>query len=342
MSLPPAVPGSPNPEDVSNASPVTRSEGENLARLILRRTRYVAAILLSAALFWYLAWSFVAPPPQWGSVSLLAWQSWAGVLGMIVLFVLFLATITLSALLTHPDAPHTGLYCAALGMAALAIRGGPINMLLEYGELHGKISTIHGRLLWEALIWAVLIIIVEFFNRVLFRRLFANRVWLHRVGLLVEDAQTGEIPGLVWGKADDEISGASKEGPHPMLINAAALVTSLILATILLQVFMQSQAKGQVLFACFVSFGLSTLVSHYIFPRSAVWALWLAIPLTAAVGYLRAKTNTPFPNHAATALARALPIDYIVAGLPGAILGYQVSLRSHLHPGEKTEDHAQG
>jgi hypothetical protein len=64
----------------------------------------------------------------------------------------------------------------------------------------------------------------------------------------------------------------------------------------------------------------------------------LAVPLTAACGYLYGMNMQGlYPGEPGFFMARALPIDYISAGIPGAILGYYAGFRWSLHTPPETE-----
>ena len=306
---------------------------ESMPAVVLRRSRYVVAIVVSGILFYYLAWRLVAPPPPLEGASILLWPLQSPLAASIALAAALILSLALAMLLTHPDAPHTALYCGALGLAALAIKGGTIHLILEEANFAHTIPDLHRRLACECGIWAGLIILAELFTRILFNAFFANTSWITRHGLSA-DGLTRLSPilsSLLQPLPDSGSKAKSEGGLPPVLVNLIAFAFAVVLAVIFLSIFMQSQLKGQVLFACFAAFGLAVFIAHYVLPTASTWPLWLAIPATAAVGYYFASTTVYYPGHAATNLARALPMDYISAGLPGAILGYYTSVRTHLH-----------
>jgi hypothetical protein len=290
---------------------------------VWRRTRYAAAVALSAGLFCWLGWNVAAPPPNWGSVSLVVWQSHS-YFSLLILTVILLAASALAALIVHPDSPHMGLFCALLGMSVLSIRGGTVHMLMVYGEqTHGS-AAIANAMAVECIMWGCVALLADAFARFFHDRLLANTKWIHRAD--------PELSRRVMSKADPRLSvGVSQtissslhtdkiKGPLRIPL---AMAMSGAIAFLLLYVFMQTQMKGQVLMACFAAFLLATICAYMAFPTVPFWAILMAVPMTGAMGYVLSRDGTaPYPGHAPFFAMRALPIDYLTAGGPGAILGY--------------------
>jgi len=327
--------------------PIASFSPESVWSITLRRARYFTAIVISGAIFWTVGWAFAAPPPQFAGISLLAWAPAAGLIGAILLTILLFVCITISMLITHPDAPHTGLYCALLGLAGLAIRGGGIFMLLDTHEFTRGLPAVFSMLAAECGVWAIILIFAEVFSRLIYASFFANTAWIGRSG--VDPARFDRRLGArgLYAAFGDIArarieSGMDRKPVPPMLANAGAFLISAATAAILLALFMKSQEKGQVLFAAFLSFGLAGFLANFAFPDSSPWPIWLSIPIVATVGYLVAPVNLPFPGHAASAMSCALPIDYLSAGIPGAILGYYTSLRLRFHNAAAEADAAIG
>ncbi len=111
-----------------------------------------------------------------------------------------------------------------------------------------------------------------------------------------------------------------------------ALAATVLIGGTLLTIMLRTELKGQVLFACFISFGIAAFAAQQIFPRTAPGPIWAGVPLTALIGFVMAGHSTfAYPGHIGLALARGLPIDYISAGIPGAVLGYYTGLRWQIH-----------
>jgi hypothetical protein len=305
------------------------------------RTRYAGAIAVAGLLFCTLGWPFAAPHPAMEGVSLLVWQH--GLVGSLVLALLLLAATGICSLLIHPDSPHMGLFCALLGMACLSIKGGTIHMLAQYAldpTVHSPLPAITYRklgllLMIECVQWAFLFFIAEAFARFLHDRVFSNTRWItrHSPDLVVEVLRNrrvgvnprghgllGEAHGLAKMLQTDKLT-RTVAAPLALIVNA-------VLAMVLLKVFLQTEAKGQVLIGLFASFTISTVISYLMFSQAPLHAFLLALPVAAGVGYYWGSTVVPaYPGHVGFFMMRALPIDYFTAGMAGAIIGYYGGFR---------------
>jgi hypothetical protein len=310
----PAAPASDTP-----AAPAPT--GETFLAVAWRRTRYVVAIAVSAALFSWLGWSAAAPPPQWGGLSLLAWPG-HGLLAALILTLILLVATGISSLIVHPDSPHMGLFCSLLGMTALSIRGGPVHMLLVFAQDTHSLPHVADLLALECVMWGCVILLADAFARFLHDRFLANRHWIYRAYPRPDKPMPEFDVGTVAGFAKAVSHFLHTDRIKSWVRIPLAMILSGALALLFLYVFMQSQLKGQVLMACFVSFFLATLCAYAAFPTVPFWSLILSVPLTAAVAFLIGRNAVPpFPGHAPFFALRALPIDYLTAGVPGAILG---------------------
>jgi hypothetical protein len=186
----------------------------------------------------------------------------------------------------------------------------------------------------ECLLWASVILIAEEFTRILHERFFANTQWITRSG---PDLSMQVIAMLRphSGPMGVSLAVSQKLGTVKLrrrFASPLALVYSAVVAAILLFFLLQSILKGQVLFACFTAFFLATFNTYLAFPRIPFVIHLLVVPLTAAAGYLYGMHVLSFyPGHPAFFMARALPIDYTAAGIPGTILGYYAAFRWSLH-----------
>ena len=327
QAIPNAAPSSV-PAEPESLAPTS----ESFWSLLLRRTRYVIAIAVAALLFCTLGWSVAAPPGQEGGVSLMAWPNHGLVMGLSLAVIVIVSTIVCT-LLVHPDSPHMGLFCTLLGMAGLSIRGGTIHMLVQYAQITGTYAHIAQLLAVECAQWAILLLIAEAFTRVLHNQFFANTHWIVRARpdaghAILAQSRLRHAVGV--SQTVSQTLKTDKIQGWPVI--PLAVIWSMAIATILLYVLMQSQAKGQVLMASFIAFLVSTLCAYLAFPRVPIVALLLAVPLTAGLLYLYGMhMPTLYPGHAAFFAARALPIDYVSAGGAAAILGYYWALQWSLH-----------
>jgi hypothetical protein len=314
---------------------------ETFWAVVFRRTRYAVAVAISAAVFCTLGWQFASPAPQLGGISLIAWES-HGWIGGVVLVLLLLAMTAVCSLLVHPDSPHMGLFCALLGMAGLSIRGGTIHNLIEYAQrpflvpqlpaiTYAKLADL---LAIECMEWAVMVLIAEVFARLLHDRFLTNTHWITRSGPTLEGNGVPQV-GTAMGVSLTVSRAMRTSNLKRRIATPVVMVYSGAIAMLLLYVLMQSQAKGQVLMACFVAFFVSTMCGYLIFPRIPIAALMLTVPLVAEAGYLYGRNMVPmYPGHASFFAMRALPIDYFTAGVPGAILGFYSAFRWSMHSHE--------
>lgn len=336
-------------QPVSTATPARWPVNpESFWAVILRRTRYVAGIAISALIFATLGWRVAAPAPDWGGVSLVIWPS-GGILAAFILALLLLLAIAICSLLVHPESPHMGLFCALLGLTGLSIRGGTVHMLVVYGERSAQMVKLLEALAIECAMWAILLLIAEIFARLLHDRFFKNIHWVTRSAPILTLPPEEAFPGASLGVAAQISSTVGTTSVHRALAIPLAMAISGVISFGLLYALMQSQAQGQVLMACFVAFFLSTLITYLLVPRIPMLPLLLVIPLTAAVGYLITAHLTAadlaaapgahhiliYPGHVALFIARTLPITYIASGVPGAILGYYTAFRWSLHSAEE-------
>lgn len=345
----PATPASdrspPDPAAAPTHGAMLDLSPETFWAVLVRRTRYVVAIGVSALLFCTVGWWVASPQPWMEGVSLLVWQQ-HGLWASVVLALLLLVTTAICSLLVHPDSPHMGLFCALLGMAGISIKGGSVHMLVQYAlepGLHTPLPAVTytklGQLFAiECVQWAFLFLIAEIFARMLHDRFFANTRWILRSAPeLARDEMDKAQPGGAARGVSLAVSRTLRtDQMRRRFATPLAVVYSAAIALIMLAVLMQSEMKGQVLVACFVSFLVSTTLAYLAFPRVPILALLLTVPLTAAIGYWYGAGRVPsYPGHAGFFAMRALPIDYITAGIPGAILGYYGAYRWSLHSTEE-------
>lgn len=115
--------------------------------------------------------------------------------------------------------------------------------------------------------------------------------------------------------------------PEPLDQKLLACATQIVVMIAGMFLFCRSTDKSQVFFSIFFSAMLSTLAAHrFISVRPAFW-YWMGPMVVAVIGYLTGylvPTGLAIgdPGHYFAALARPLPLDYLSAGIPGAIWGY--------------------
>ncbi|MCL2648373.1 MAG: hypothetical protein FWD61_15415, partial [Phycisphaerales bacterium] len=75
---PPPISVPAQPAQPGNESTSAELTAESFLGVVIRRTRYVVAMLLSAWLFCTVGWQVARPPADWGGVSLMVWWGGAG------------------------------------------------------------------------------------------------------------------------------------------------------------------------------------------------------------------------------------------------------------------------
>ena len=126
--------------------------------------------------------------------------------------------------------------------------------------------------------------------------------------------------------------GAAKPGDTVTRCGLCFL-TAVGLTLALVWLLARSGDRGQILFALLAGSFLATLVAYQLFPSRLNWAAW-ASPLAAgAAFYVLAAVGAPRTGCGAWMSvynsSQALPIDWITAGLGGALLGFWGSSRLH-------------
>jgi len=217
-------------------------------------------------------------------------------------------------------------------MAGMSIQGGTIQMLIRHAEWTGTYTRDFRILAIEAVQWGIMLVVVEWFVRSVHDRFFANVRWLTRTGVDMSKGSSRPVTGGVLGLSLFFAKLLGKLNLPRGVAMVGAFVANIVVGAFVLFLVLQEQSKGQALFGCFVAFLLSTLVVYNAFPRVPAVAFFLAVPATAAVGYwLTAGTAVVYPGHAGLYFGNALPIDYMSAGVPGAMFGYYLALHWDLH-----------
>jgi hypothetical protein len=327
-ALPPTTP----PPDDTPTGPVT----ESFMSIVIRRTRYVAAIGICGYLFYTLGWTLVSATqaPGLATAALFQGSIGGGAVAALGLLALLIVGIAVSKAIVHPDIPHMGLYCTCLGMAALALRGGSMQLAAGEAQVNGHTGAFFMGLLIESVAWLLILLAADAVSLLLFSRLFKNIKWLERFG---SSPATPEV--LRQHQTDNTLINLSLHAPgHPpaqksdVVSSLGALAVTAVLGGFLLFIFARTELKGQTLFACMLSFGLSGFAAQRWFPRTGTWAIWAGVCTASILTFAFAgQFEFPFPGHVGFPPARCLPIDYVAAGIPGAILGYYSGVRWQIH-----------
>jgi hypothetical protein len=266
---------------------------------------------VSAVAFWLAANAAGFPRYPDFQASLLLGGGSAIVMIILVAIVL-VACVVVTALFTRNIHFDAALFCAALGMLILSVRGGPVRYVLMYNPSAGtflRLATESALLLGcVALGWYTLLAL-------------RDRGVLKGEPIREDDPDALPAQGLM------------------------ALGAQVILLTFLMIVLAQTDTKSQVIWSIGISSWVAAVAAHSLFPaRPSLW-FWSAPFVVAILGYALAFfAGDPQaggrPAGLLAPLARPLPLDYASVGTAAALLGYWTS-RKWLHEREH-EPHTTG
>jgi hypothetical protein len=234
----------------------------------------------------------------------------------LLVIVLVAATLLAGALLASLVAGkvhfESGLFCAAIGLAALSVRGGPARYAFMYDPTGG----VYVRLIIETV-------------------LLLGCISLGWYALLALRDR-----GLLKGEPlrEDDPDALPAQG-------LMALAAQVVVMVLLMALLAQTDQKAQVIWAIAIASTVAAIAAHSLFPaRPSIW-FWSAPFIVAIIGYVLALVGGApkvggMPGGAIPALARPLPLDYAAIGTAGSLLGYWTS-RKWLHEREE-EPHTTG
>lgn len=268
------------------------------------REKTVLAIASAACAFLFLLASrWFGLPRHPGYEMSLAQGPTAAVDLLLVGVIVFTAT-GIGAVIAGSIRFDAGLFAAAVGLAALSCRGGPMRHVTQAAA---------GRAVFLALA-------VELFILGALLGLCWFGLWLlYRRGRLAGDAARDGL----------------RDQPHAIGERLVALLTQGGVMAVLVLLIARTDEKKQVLAAVGIASFVATLLAYAVSPvRPSVW-YWAGPVVVGVAGYAAAyftwgstdplvwKSGTG--GGALAALARPLPLDYASLGTAGAIAGYWTS-----------------
>jgi hypothetical protein len=260
------------------------------------------ACIASCALFLFAGRWFGIPRHPGYEVSLTLQPAPATTLALVTVMVLLAAAVgTVIAGAIRFDA---GLFAAAVGLATLSCRGGPIRYVTQAAPGHGVF--------------------------------LALAVELGLLGLMLGAAWLGLWLLFRGGHlAGDEIKDGLKDQPHSLADRATALALQAAGTAMLVILLARTDDKKQVLSAVAVASLLSSLLAYSIVPARPSVCFWAGPIIAGVVGYVAAYLSWGSVDPVTwksgqggglfMPLARPLPLDYASLGTAGAILGYWTS-----------------
>lgn len=311
----------------------TAARGEGQA--LIARVRFFAAMAASALIFWHIGWAVVGPADPNGPVTLLMLSN--SVVGIAELFGLSVAAAGLATAICGARSAHRGPQAVAVGLAALALRGGFMDEFVRrriaerLAAPAGTSVSIFpkGEFIAETWLWIILIGVGFIVGR-----------WVESWYAAESSAPASSGPtGAAAPPTNAAAAGVHLDSAAEVRQGIAALVLNVLVAYNLIIVLggrgIDEMQKGQIYASIFGAFFISTLVSHLCFKaNSRVWLL-VAAAIVSTTAYA---WNSP--DAAALAgsgyvvlppLLRALPIEYAALSVAGALAGF--NLRERLTAG---------
>jgi hypothetical protein len=220
-------------------------------------------------------------------------------LAIVVVAIVLVAGVLVASLIAGKVHFEGGLFCAAIGMAALSTRGGPMRYVLMYAPS----PAIYLRMAGELMLLLGCII----------------AGWYVLLMLRDNNFLRGEP--------------LREDDPHALpAAGAMSLGAQVIMMVFLVAILAQTDKKAQVIWSVAIASSVSALAAHSLFPaRPSIW-FWTAPFIVGVIGYVVAWFGGP-PGVGGEvggmlpALARPLPLDYASVGTAGALFGYWTSRR---------------
>ncbi len=306
-----------------------------------RQFRILLAVAASCVIFYTIGMR-VMVMPRLGGAGTIAFGplgSWVAPAGLVAALLL---SMVVSALITFPDGPHTGLFGAAAGLCALAVRIGTIKFPL-LSQYHHP-SAVYLPLVAQSAFFLVWVLLAALAARVMQPWFTAVRPWPLSVGVpwpIRHDADTAVPEGFP--SSTDWLVRTNREGKpaRPGFVDGVlALLVIILIALVMEFITLRSLEPGQAIFALIISFYVAAFAAGLVFKR-APDVVYLSAPLvTAAISYLVSwHMKSPYPGYPGFAPANALPVYYASAGVVGALMGYYSAMRA-VHHSALEQSHA--
>ncbi len=271
------------------------------ARLLM-----LAGIIVSIGVFEFASRQFHIPAYVGHGGAMLAEPN--AFVSLLIVAVGLVVSVFLATLIAGSLRFDAGLFCAAIGMETLSVRGGTMGDVLRNSNAATHTIFIHFAL-ELALIYALVAIAWSV-------------LWgMHAGGYL---------------KADEFRDGV-EDTDEPMLFKISAMVMQVGVMAVLMMFLSQSDAKAQVIASIGISAFIGACIAYWMYPISPSPWLWMGPMIVGIIGYALAYFSIGTSEEwkigqldfRLAPLARPLPLDYASAGPAGAILGYWLSRKWH-------------
>ena len=283
------------------------------------KLRIAASAAIGVLLIGILAWPLAAPPEPFGTVSVTAGSISLG--GAVVLAALAFLAGFVAYFLSWPYGREIGILAAPAGLAIWAFRSGRMVGLIRRTAVVNR-SELFAALKWEPLFW--LAIVAAGFAGV----------------LLAQKVKSKPEPEKTDKKAN------SRTNIYVSVV--IALAASVLIAQLCISAFAQNvrlfdekigsvvaqPAAGQIVFAVFVSFGLTAFVVKKFLNVSYIWPTIASALVTAfaiitygkqdVLQHLSLRWPAVFFSHAVISIS---PMQMVALGTLGSIAGYWMAIR---------------
>lgn len=301
----------------------------------------LTAWAVCTGLFLTVGWTALQPDDPLGAVSL--WSQQHGLIAWGQAAVLGGAVAAVGTLLIGKRLPDAGIFAAAVGLAAVNLRGSHAGSLL-IGYPHaegGSRAGLSGILALETLGWFAVIVGAALVSGTIYRWCF------QRQDPGSSDNSSDSTSRDAWHAMTlSELRGSiasagssSSAAPPGWVQGIKQLAVTLAVAMVVLRLLSvgstpRAVSHGQVYFAVATAFYVGLIAGAYRFPTpSALWGC-LAVPLLACIGYLvvwigsGGASGHAQPSHIPSSMfLRALPLTYVSVGTAAVMAAFWFTLR---------------
>lgn len=303
------------------------------------RIRLWGALALACVLFWVFAWRIVGPWDPKAAITLLSQPAaaWA----FVRLLALAGVTAALGSVIYGGRLPDFGAFCVSAALVLVAARcSGMDRLLLDERtavDAPSSAAVLFIPLILELLVWSAIMAASLIIGRTV-------EFWVLLGGNNTAGADGDTVNGTAEGADSDQSSQLKTKFWPGQTVNGLLVtgITAGVAIVVLLAAYTappESMVHGlehrQVLFVVGLAFFLGSLAAYYTIDHPLGWWACMAVPLVGVIGYMWAISSPEPPalyralvNMPPNALSRGLPLDYMSAGVAGALLGYWTALRS--------------
>ncbi len=245
--------------------------------------------------------------------------------------------------------PQGAMLALLVGMGALSVRSPGISPLLWTNM--GQGWQLYTLLIVEIVVLTIVLLVADFIAanvRNVVGRVLPGWLWkplpeeiagsaegqVQLRGRVLETVIIGAMIQLIGFIGQRRLKADDKKSRRKVMIQTGQfLLIAVVLAIALMLTIMRSCQRGQIIFALLGTFFLATLIAHQIAPTPLVAVTWCYPLNMAIIFYMLAAISTvgqpPQGWIHVSLFGRVLPIDWLTAGVGGAMMGGWVSNRMH-------------